>query len=193
MGERFLIIDSETSGLDPQLHSILSLAAIVWEDGTSVAELNCYIREPQIVVDSESMRVNNLDLCFVQEQGLNPEVAVQRLLAFLATHFPVRPIILAGHNVQFDVSFLKRLFRLANADYGATFSHRVLDTGSVSQFLRIAAGLPLKTPSSSEAFELFHIVVPDSARHTAIGDARATAQLLTELIHWTRTTCGVPP
>jgi hypothetical protein len=81
---------------------------------------------------------------------------------------------------------------LAGADYNAVFSHRVLDTGSVSQFLRIAAGLPLSTPSSSEVFKLFRIVVPADARHTAVGDVRATAQLLNELIRWTQTRCTSP-
>jgi DNA polymerase III epsilon subunit-like protein len=50
------------------------------------------------------------------------------------------------------------------------------------RFLTLTQRLKLSAASSTEAFAYFGIEVPKGKRHTALGDARATAQLLSKLI-----------
>lgn len=185
---RLLVIDTETGGTNPFVHSILSLAAVVWEDGEVRDVLELLVDEgDELTVDDEAMQINKIDLNVIHREGWPPTEAVARLEKFLDAHFRSLSVVpskvhVVGHNVGFDVAFMKRLYTHAGADYDATFSHRVLDTASVIAFLSLADKLPLRGAGSSAAFEYFKILVPEGSRHTAGGDAVATALLLTRLL-----------
>lgn len=187
---KLLVIDTETGGLDPQHHSILSLGAVVWDDGISVDVFEALIVEPSIVVDPDAMMVNRINLREHQLIGLSPGNAVKQLLLFLDKNFGEsrknEKVELVGHNISFDVGFVRRLFLLANVDFESCFSHRTLDTASILRFLVLADKLSLKRVGLSEALAYFGITVPQDKRHTALGDAKATAQLLNELLRIVR-------
>lgn len=184
---KLLVIDTETGGLDPSIHSILSVGAIVWEDGKLGDSFEVYVLEPNLQVDNKAMEVNRISLPWLHQHGLNPADAVMQLVDFIGRNFKEQhdrkvPVPIVGHNVNFDVGFLKRLFNLADQDYGDVFSHRVLDTAGILRFLSIAGKLPLQEAGSTAAFDYFHIDINSSERHTALADAQATGQLLTKLV-----------
>jgi DNA polymerase III epsilon subunit-like protein len=56
--------------------------------------------------------------------------------------------------------------------------------------LTIAGILQLEGASSSAAFEYFGIGFLDHARHSALGDAKATALLFTKLVDLVRQVCA---
>jgi DNA polymerase-3 subunit epsilon len=187
---KLLVIDTETGGLDPQRHSILSLGVVVWEDGEIRDELELPIAESRIVADEGALKVNQINLDEHRLAALAPADAAERLREFAESHFGRPPsnsrIPLVGHNVGFDVGFLRRLCRLAEFPYDRYFSHRVIDTAGIVRFLNLAGRLPLKGAGSTESFEYFGIKFEPGARHTALADARATAVLLTKLITMVR-------
>jgi len=184
---RFLVVDTETGGLDPAAHSLLTLAAVVWADGAVGDSLALAIREPNIVAEPRSLEINRVDVEKLKADGLAPAEAVKRLDGFIAAHFGSgeKPV-LAGHNIGFDVGFLKRLYRLAQRDYETAFSHRTVDTAGILRFLSLVGRLDLASGSSTEAFDHFGIAPPEPLRHTALGDALATAALLTKLVEVAR-------
>lgn len=188
MGRKLLVIDLETSGLDPDLHSVLSIGAAVWDDGNIVDSIELYIREDVVAVQQEALLVNQIDLSWLRENGISPVEAVDAIEIFVRRNFdfssPETRAGLAGHNLNFDIPFLKRLYQRVGAPYQATYSHRVIDTASILGFFILAGLLPLSGASSTEAFAHFGIIVP--ARHTALGDAIATAHLLEKLIEFSR-------
>jgi DNA polymerase III subunit epsilon len=182
---KLLVIDTETGGLDPLQHSILSLAAVVWEDKQIIDSMEIKIWEGDdvVVTTPQALAINKIDLTELARTGLTPSAAVAQLMEFVGKHFSLNSYndaILVGHNVGFDVGFSKRLFRLAGVNWPKVFGHRTIDTSIVLQFLIIATGFPLKTPNSKEAFEFFG-VTPKNA-HTAIDDAMATAEMFTKII-----------
>jgi DNA polymerase-3 subunit epsilon len=181
--KRFAIIDTETGGLDPNKYSLLSVGVVVWDRRAIVDELEIAVAEAEIFTEPEAMAVNRCDLDWIRRNGQCPAAAVATLEEFLRLHFDVgrEQIRVAGHNVGFDLAFIKRIYRLADRQPGI-FSHRVLDTASIIQFLSLAGRLPLQDASSDQAFEYFGIRFEDRFRHTALGDARATAALLTKLL-----------
>jgi DNA polymerase III epsilon subunit-like protein len=192
--QRLVVIDTETGGLDPGKYSILSLGAAIWDNGHLIDEFEVLIAEPEIIVDPEAMRVNRIDLESHTLNSLCPEDAVDRFLAFLARNFGQRSreerIDLAGHNAHFDVEFAKRLFRQADAQLEDTFSHRILDTAAALRLFILADKLPVRNAGLNEALDFFGIRVPEKKRHTALGDAIATAHLLTKLVELAKT-CNV--
>lgn len=184
---KLLVIDTETGGLDPLIHSILSLAGVVWEDGIIKDECEVFIVEGPLVVTAEAMRINQIDLTAHIKKAKPPREAAADFFGFARGCFDRKcPIVLTGHNVGFDVGFLKRLCRLGGFGFESFFSHRTLDTASILRFLFLLGKVPESATSSTGGFELFHIQVPDELRHTALGDARATAELLTRMIELVR-------
>jgi DNA polymerase III epsilon subunit-like protein len=188
---RLLVIDTETSGTDPGIHSILSFAGIVWEDGTAVDSLALMICEsPNIVTDPKALEINGIDLADIRARGVTPGMAVDSINAFCKEYFAKcdqgERVVVVGHNVGFDVSFLRRLYALARADYDAVFSHRTLDTASIVRFLNLAGVLGLQEAGSTAVFQHFGISPDPGSRHSAIGDARATMLLLNHLISLVR-------
>jgi DNA polymerase III epsilon subunit-like protein len=59
---KLLVIDTETGGLDASLHSLLELGAVVWKNGTIIAETEIGILENPFVVTATGMAVNRIDL-----------------------------------------------------------------------------------------------------------------------------------
>lgn len=192
---RVLVIDTETGGLDPLRFSILAIGAVVWDDGVVVATSDRYVREDEIVVEPVAMSINRIDIATLSNHGVSPAQAVADLRCFVMAHFPEhypelgepgatdsRRLRLAGHNVEFDVGFLKRLYRLAGADFHADFSHRVIDTTSVIAALVLAGKAPARLGSTDEVFGHFGVGIAAHLRHNALEDAKATAELLTRLV-----------
>ena len=184
---KLLIVDTETGGTDPSAHSLLSVGAVVWAMGEVGARIELLVAEDELTVTPRAMEINRIDLAVHRASGLRPAEAVVALEAFVRETFHDEfargeKVALVGHNISFDVGFLKRLYRLAEADFESTFSHRTLDTASILRFLSLA-GLRTATDAGlTEALAEMGIHVEEDARHSALGDADATALLLTRLI-----------
>lgn len=183
---KLLVIDTETGGLDPKLFSILSLGAIVWNDGEIVDSFEVFVAEPELKAEAEALKINQIDMAWLKANGVPPGEAVSRFHLFLDKNFGAGQerarINVAGHNVYFDVGFLKRLYSFTDYKYDEVFSHRVLDTAGIVRFLIVAGKLPLESAGSTAVFEYFQINVEAGQRHTALADALATATLLTRLV-----------
>ena len=184
---KLLVIDTETGGIDPDRHSLLSVAAVVWSDGRIDGEIEIFVGESDLTVTARALEINCIDLVEHARMAIPPEDALSRLVGFVADSFEAElaageQVVLVGHNVSFDVGFLRRLCRLAGAGFPSIFSHRMLDTASVLRFLSLAELVPATAVASSEAFAHLGVQIPRELRHTALGDARATAELLTRLL-----------
>ena len=181
--KRFLVVDTETGGLDPVRNCLLTIGAVVWDNGKILAEREFFVLEERFDITPSSLLVHQVDLRDLAKRGQSPKKAVAEFLKFARRYFPKKDrIALAGHNVGFDAGFLKRLFTQAGLDYDTHVSHRLLDTASILGYLNLAGKLPLTSRGLSEAIKYFKLKVDPSKRHTALEDARVTAALLTRLV-----------
>jgi DNA polymerase III subunit epsilon len=184
MTDRLLFIDTETGGLDPGKHSLLSLALVVWENMEIIDSQEILINDGILCVTKEALSINKIDLEKHKHSAKSSSQAIEEIISFIGKHFPrQRKITLAGHNVHFDVSFIRHFFSANNKDFSEFFSHRIIDTSSILYYLYLAGKIKQKAISSDEAFKLFDIEV--EGRHTALGDAIATAKLFTKLLYLT--------
>lgn len=186
---RVLIIDTETGGLDPAEHSILSLAAVVWKDGAIDAKFQVVIREPQISTTLEALRINGFTGERLENEGVSPLTAVQSLNNFLLANDIRNRVTLGGHNVAFDIGFLKRLYRLAALtpkEYGVKFSHRAICTQTLALGLELAGVVNFGCGTSlNDLCKFFGIDIREggtAGKHDALEDAVATGKLLTKLL-----------
>ena len=95
-----------------------------------------------------------------------------------------KAIPLAGHNTQFDVQFLKKMFKDNHRSFDSIFSHRIVDTYSILKFLQDGCIIKDTINSSAQAFKFFGIVV--DGRYTALGDAQATMRLYEKMLQLLR-------
>jgi DNA polymerase III epsilon subunit-like protein len=181
MQDRLLFIDTETGGQDPEKHSLLSLAMVVWEDMEIIDSQELLINDGVLSVTKEALSVNRINLEKHKQSAISPSQAIEKIFLFIRKHFPQQgKITLAGHNVHFDAAFLRFFFSKNSQNFNKIFSHRIIDTSSILYYLYLAGFIKQRAVSSDEAFELFGIKV--EGRHTAIGDAIATAKLFTKLL-----------
>lgn len=179
-----LFLDTESGGLDPATHSLLSVGLVVGDRGVVRHSLELFLKAGPYVVQGEAMRVNRIDLASHHHRAMDESTAMAVLDVFLDQYFPCKhtPIHLAGHNVAQDRAFLARFWSRCGRGFEPRFSHRSIDTHAMAWALRDAGRLDLEDLGSSSLFRHFSIQIPEEKRHTALGDALGTFELYWKLI-----------
>lgn len=162
-GARFIVLDTETSGLDHRKDRLLSIGAVVVQSSTiEIGEVfDCVLRQA-----TPSGQDNILIHGIGGTQQLEGEPPVPALLRFLA--FAKKDPIVAFH-AGFDQHFVDRALK------------RHLGYTSASTWLDLALLLPAlfrEVPGTHLDDWLAHFGIIPAQRHSALGDAAATAQLL---------------
>ena len=183
MTNNYLFLDTETGGLDPSSHSLLTLGLVVGDATGLKDQLELAIRHEPYVVSGGGMKVNRIDLAAHHETALSPEAALEALDAFLDRHFEREAsLTLVGHNIAFDRAFLGAFLASQHRDLEPRFHHRCVDTFAVAAALRDAGRLNIPKLSSDALFAHFQVEPPEALRHTALGDAVATFRLYWKLV-----------
>ncbi len=180
--KQILVIDTEAGGLNVFKNSILSLAFVSF-DGSHQAEF--YVLEDQLNTEPQAMAVNGIDLDWLKSNGLSPKatcLAIDQYISELIEKTGEQKFTLVGHNIAFDIAYLKRLYEIANHPYPKAFSHRSVDTHSLLWALSILAKKEPYVCTSDGAFRHYQIEPPPALRHTALGDAVATRDLIFKIL-----------
>jgi len=178
---RLLFIDTETGGLDPEKYSLLSVGFVVWD--SVIGE--CYSAEYRLQnenrqISKTAQRINKLTESDFND-AIAPQALIKKFEEIKETYFSdYSAISLAGHNTQFDVQFIKKMFRDSHRSFDNIFLHRIVDTYSILKFLQDGGLITDTINSSAQAFKYFGITV--DGRHTALGDAKATMILYEKML-----------
>ncbi len=163
----FAVFDTETTGLKPSDgDEILQIGAVRIVNGRILYEETLdQLIDPRRPVPEESIRIH----------GIAPELllgkpTIDQVLPEL--HHFTEGSVLVAHNAAFDMKFLK----LKEASSGVRFDQPVLDTLLLSWFVH----------PNQQSHQLEEVAsrlgVPIVGRHTALGDAMVTAEVLCKLI-----------
>lgn len=184
---RFVFIDTETGGTIPEKHSLLSIGLVVWDLANGkIAESEYFIKSDNYVITKEARKINKFNESIHEKIAEEPDIVISKMLSFMNKYFPEGTFIpLAGHNVNFDINFLKVFFKNHNRSYNQYFSHRTIDTYSVYKTLVLSGLIAENLNSSHDAFSYFGIKV--SKRHNALSDCLATVELYENLINLIKT------
>ncbi|WP_425060342.1 3'-5' exonuclease DinG [Sporomusa carbonis] len=182
IGEKLLFIDTETGGIDCNKHSLLSVGLVVWgNDREIIDSTEVFIRHRNYIVTSTAQNINKFNMQEHEQLAVHPKKAIELILNFCKQHFSENLLIpLAGHNTQFDVNFLKVFLKKNGRSFDQIFSHRIIDTYTLLRSLYYSGKITNDISSSTQAFRYFDIKV--NGRHSAKGDAIATAQLFSRLL-----------
>ena len=164
----YVVFDTETTGLDPSRDEICQIAGLRIVGARAVeTEIFDMLVHPGRNIPSSATEVHHIDDTMVADA---PQVGT----ALARFHDYAGQAVLVAHNAPFDMAFLKR----REAEIGAVFDQPILDTVLLSAIVYGQA-----TDHTLDALSArLDIVIPEAERHTALGDARATAQVLIRLI-----------
>lgn len=174
-----VVIDTETTGTNPCIHDLLSVALTPLDRGKP--NLLLFVRSKR---DAWSKNARDYFRGYRQKwdaSAVSPEDALEEIERYLADNFD-GPVTLIGHNVGFDLAFLRRLAAEASKEEVSLVSHRTIDTYTLLVSLYLKGRIPETALSSDGAFEHFGIEVAEETRHTALGDALATRELFSRLL-----------
>ena len=164
----FVAFDTETTGLSPQTDDVVQIGAVRVLNGRIVAGevMDSYV-DPGRPIPPASTEVHKVTNDHVR--GAPDFVTAGRSL-----HHFARDAVLVAHNAPFDLAFLHRFSAQMEVDW----NHPVLDTVLLS-----AVVFGTTEQHSLDALcDRLSITIPPELRHTALGDARATAEALVKLI-----------
>ena len=165
----FVVFDTETTGLLPASgDEIVQLAAVRIVNGRRIdAEVLDMLVNPGRSIPPASTRIHGItDAMVARAPGI--ETAARRLHRF------AQGAVLVAHNADFDLAFLRR----DEVHIGLRFDHPVLDTVLLSAIVYGGSA----NHSLDALTARLGVPLTEAARHTAIGDATATAEALLKLI-----------
>ena len=173
-----IVVEIETTGLDQQKHSIISIGAVEFEHPENQFYGECRPWEGA-EIDPKALQVNK----FTAQQ-----VATQQKLLeeFLAWTKPITNKTMASQNVWFDVLFLRTA--CAREQQQWIFGNRYMDAHALAyeHFAR-AGKLILKKEGTSDInldkILTFLGIEVRGATHNALEDAQLTAEIISRFIH----------
>ncbi len=158
--ERFVAIDLETTGLDPDDAEILELGAVQFVEGDAVETFSALVR-PAGPIPPEIQTLTGI---------VSAQVAGCPPLEEVLPHFRsfVGDTTMVGHNIGFDLSFLEPALAEANLE---PLPKDHIDTLLLAKLLFPTRG----SHSLAELAALLEVHVPQS--HRAAADARTAGEL----------------
>jgi DNA polymerase-3 subunit epsilon len=169
---RFVVLDSETTGLDPHIDRMITIGAVA-------------VRGDEIVLeDSFDALIAVADTGAVEIHGITPDEARAGLEeAEVLTRFLdyLRDGVIVGHHIGHDIGMLDVA---CERHWGFRTMNRSLDTMDLTLHLErdgaFAARPPIRQFTLDALCSMFDVIPHD--RHTASGDAFLTAQVFLRLL-----------
>jgi len=186
---RYIVLDVETGGIGDD-KSLLTACFIYCEyknDGFEILDgLDLKIKPNDDVyrITAESLSINNIDLKKHNKIAITEKQAGTKLYDRLSNWYLMNnkeKLIPIGHNVAFDIR--KVTTSLVNVGTWEQFiSHRVLDTSTIVQFLRLQGKFPNNVSGSLVGLTDYFNCKPLTGNpHEADYDCLATLNVLENL------------
>lgn len=182
MNTKYIAFDSETTGLDNTCNLLTISFIILDKHLNEIDTLNLSLKHTNgYFIYPEALSVNKIDLVKHHNTSLELLDARKILFAFLTKHKQQFNLIPIGHNIQFDIKFLKKSGLLTDTEYTNYISCNPIDTLVIAQFLKLSGKLPEKQ-SISLINLCTHLKLKNSddseLEHSAEYDIKMTIKLL---------------
>jgi len=193
---KYLIIDTETTGLSPLKHGLIQVAAAALDNNFEImASFVTDICPPKgYEITQESMEITGFTLERI-EAGVSYGDFCQQFLDFISANFQQKAIPV-GQFFPFDFAFLDMVFTKVMPEarfFENVVSRDFLDTKSMVATLNMLADSqgrekPFENTSLSKPGGLKDKlgITGDFKSHDALGDVLATREVLVKLVEWFR-------
>lgn len=165
---RFVIFDTETTGLDIKKDRILSIGTIAVIDKTIKVSDSLESYLTQDLFNVETVKIHGI----LKKGSIQKVTEKEAIIQFLAH---VKNAVLVAHHAAFDIAMINQALKRLNLP---KLKNKVLDTGHL--FVKTKLDTTKKHFSLDQLSHQFNI--PQHDRHTASGDAFITALLFVKLL-----------
>jgi len=177
-----VVIDIETTGLDPCANAIIEIGAIDFYNPKNRFNQRCRIRENSII-DNKALMVNGFDETELKSKDLQSERSM--LVNFIQWLGEVEDRTLAGQNVNFDLEFLKATASREKIKWD--FGRRVVDLHSIAYSHAKKNGICIELENQVSNFNgdmiMEYVGIPKEPRpHRGINGAIYNTEALFRLI-----------
>jgi len=178
-----IVLDIETTGTDPRIHSIVEVGAIDFDSPENVFNARCQIWEGA-ETDLKALEINGLTLKEIQDKTILTQIDL--ISGFITWMDQIEDKTIAGQNVDFDIDFINESAARCGLDFN--LGKRKVDQHSVvyAHFLKRNIRPPMKDGFSdlNSDFIMNYVgLSPEPKPHRAINGARYEAEALSRLIH----------
>ncbi len=162
----FVIFDVETTGLSPFTGDrVVEVAALKIKDGTVIDQFHSLVN-PEREISYGAFMVNGISQAMVDRAPVSKKV-FPKLMGFFGD------AIIVGHNIRFDLGFLRSELLLLEEKYPQEL--QAIDT------VKMARGLLPGLSSYSLASVVEAIGVTEIQQHRALGDVHLTWEVFRRL------------
>lgn len=178
-----IIVDVETTGLNWDKHSLLSIGAIDFSDSGRQFYEECRMWDGASVED-EALAVNGFTREQIVDQRKQSEAEL--ISTFLGWIYASAEYTVAGQNVYVDTEFIRAAAQRAGKD--AKIPHRIIDLHSICYAHMVQRGIepPVKggkTALNSRAISEYVGIPPEPKPHYALNGATWEAEAFQRLLY----------
>ena len=166
--ERFIAIDTETTGLSATTDRIVSIGAVIYENGKQVHEFYSLVN-PERHISEEASRVNGITDDMVKDAPSEHDVCRQ-LLEFCGDAVFGRTLFIA-YNAKFDAKFIKE----AMNRNGFAGNIRIFDTWAYAK-------KKLDLPGYKQTEVAEHLGISTKDAHNSLADCKICAEITMALL-----------
>lgn len=171
--ENYVVIDIETTGLDPRFDEIIELAGIKYANGSEVARFQTLVNAEVDEFITELTGITNEML----KDAPDIRDALPRFLAFIGDN----PVV--GHNINFDVNFI---YDCAEYLQLPAFSNDFVDT------MRISRKLYKDMENHKLSTLVSYLCIEDNVEHRALSDCICAQQCFAKMKDYADQIGGIP-
>jgi DNA polymerase-3 subunit epsilon len=177
---KFLVIDTETTGLDPTSNQIIQLGAIVYNDKDEKESFSLSVTyNDHGTIEPAAFSKNKTGIAgYMASELFNESVAIYKFCDFVLKN-PCDYLV--GFNVQFDLAFLRAAFERAKVNFVNFLPYKVIDPFVTAQMLILTGNLPSTMKTNLSALCKHYDINSDGA-HEAMADIRMTYSLMTRMM-----------
>jgi DNA polymerase III subunit epsilon len=170
---RFVVLDSETTGLNPRVDRVVSIGAVAVLDREIVLP-DSFSVLIKVTENTSAVSVHGITRDQSQSGEEEPQ-ALERFLDYL------KDGVIVGHHIGHDIATLDAAY---SRHWGLQLQNRSLDTMDLTLHLERAGAFAGRPPIAQFTLDslcgMFGVTPHD--RHTADGDAFLTAQVFLRLV-----------
>ncbi|MGS2726427.1 3'-5' exonuclease [Psychroserpens sp. BH13MA-6] len=164
---RFVVFDTETTGLNTQTDRLLSIGTVgITNFQIDIADqLECYIKQ-------DHFNPNTVEIHGILKSGNITKIEESHAIKHFLDH--IKNAVLVAHHIAFDVAMINEALKHMHLP---KLKNKIIDTGALYKKTKYLKDH--KHYSLDDLCETFYITKHD--RHTASGDAFLTALLFLKL------------
>lgn len=166
---RFVVFDTETTGLDIKTDKVLSIGAIAVH-GKEINVKDSF----EVYINQDKFNKNTVEIHGIIKGGNYKKIKEKEALVEFLDY--IKNSILVAHHAAFDVAMINQMLKKHNLP---KLKNKVLDTGLLFKKTSLCK-TSNKHYSLDELCSIFNI--PKHDRHTASGDAFITSLIMIKII-----------